>query len=131
MAGSGLTLSLMLMLGDDGVRWRFPGRCCQAKTSARRGVSCDITVHRLDLWCGSSRATGSKAAAQEPMGMIGVHSAMPFHIAVSFGGEASQKRKPPFWAAFFFEACSTFTRVTARTLAESLNDPFHRKLQTG
>jgi len=31
----------------------------------------------------------------------------------------------------FFEACSTFTRVTARTLAESLNDPFHRRLQTG
>src|SRR5229473_541907 len=30
-----------------------------------------------------------------------------------------------------FEACSTFTRVTARTLAESLNDPFHRRLQTG
>ncbi len=28
-----------------------------------------------------------------------------------------------------FEACSTFTRVTARTLAESLNDPFHRRLQ--
>jgi hypothetical protein len=30
-----------------------------------------------------------------------------------------------------FEACSTFTRVTARTLAESLDDPFHRRLQPG
>jgi len=30
-----------------------------------------------------------------------------------------------------FEACSTFTRVTARTLAESLNDPLHRRLQPG
>jgi hypothetical protein len=29
-----------------------------------------------------------------------------------------------------FEACSTFTRVTARTLAESLNDPLHRRLHT-
>ncbi len=29
-----------------------------------------------------------------------------------------------------FEACSTFTRVTARTFAESLNDPLHRRLQT-
>ena len=29
-----------------------------------------------------------------------------------------------------FEACSTFTRVTARTLAESLNDPLHRRLRT-
>jgi len=32
--------------------------------------------------------------------------------------------------SLFFEACSTFTHVTARTLAESLNDPFHRRLQT-
>ena len=30
-----------------------------------------------------------------------------------------------------FEACSTFTRITARTLAESLDDPFHRRLQPG
>jgi hypothetical protein len=29
-----------------------------------------------------------------------------------------------------FEACSAFTRVTARTLAESLTDPFHRRLRT-
>jgi len=32
--------------------------------------------------------------------------------------------------SLFFEACSTFTHITARTLAESLNDPFHRRLQT-
>ena len=31
---------------------------------------------------------------------------------------------------FFSEACSTFTHITARTLAGSLNDPFHRRLQT-
>jgi hypothetical protein len=30
-----------------------------------------------------------------------------------------------------FEACSTFSRIIARTLAQSLNDPFHRRLQTG
>jgi hypothetical protein len=29
----------------------------------------------------------------------------------------------------FFEACSAFTHVTACTLAESLNDPLHRKLR--
>ena len=28
-----------------------------------------------------------------------------------------------------FEACSAFTRVAARILAESLNDPLHRRLQ--
>ena len=33
--------------------------------------------------------------------------------------------------SLFFEACSTFTHITARTLAESLNDPFHRRIQTG
>ena len=30
---------------------------------------------------------------------------------------------------YFFGACSAFTHVTACTLAESLNDPFHRKLR--
>ena len=40
------------------------------------------------------------------------------------------KRQVSFHIARF-EACSTFTRVTARTLAESLNDPLHRRLQTG
>ena len=29
----------------------------------------------------------------------------------------------------FFEACSAFTHVMACTLAESLNDPLHRKLR--
>src|SRR6266700_614289 len=32
-------------------------------------------------------------------------------------------------ATVFFEACSAFTHVTACTLAESLNDPLHRKLR--
>ena len=30
---------------------------------------------------------------------------------------------------YFFGACSAFTHVMACTLAESLNDPFHRKLR--
>ena len=40
---------------------------------------------------------------------------------------------PPFdWVGSritFFEACTAFTVVTACGLAESLNDPFHRKLR--
>jgi len=53
----------------------------------------------------------------------------------SLPGNRRQRPSPRHWRVGshveFFEACSAFSHVTACLLAESLTDPFHRRLRQG
>ena len=83
------------------------------RSAARWGLPC----------CPGSRCV--RAVVTTPVELLGACRSLPQQCQLSL-----YKRQVSFHIAHF-EACSTFTRVTARTLAESLNDPFHRRLQPG
>jgi len=72
--------------------------------------------------CISSRC--GRAVATTPVEPLGARRSLPQQCQLSLCN-----RQVSLHIAVF-GACSAFTRVTARTLAESLTDPFHRRLQT-
>ena len=70
------------------------------------------------------------AVAITPAGSLGGRS----EVGLSTPRVHQRRRPSPFrWRVgshiIRFEACSAFTRVTACPLAESLDDPFHRRLR--
>ena len=84
-----------------------------SRSTARWGLPC----------CPSSRCV--RAVVTTPVEPLGACRSLPQRWQLSL-----YKRQVSFHIDRF-EACSTFTRVAARTLAESPSDPFHRRLQPG
>ena len=84
-----------------------------SRSTARWGLPC----------CPGSRCV--RAVVPTPVEPLGACRSLPQRCQLSL-----YKRQVSLHIALF-GACSTFTRVTARTLAESLDDPFHRRLQPG